>query len=337
MAHGQKTAVSPNAQTKATDLQKDAGFVSLATNSFSSPKVVPTSTSPSSQGQALQEVTAVADGVEKLAITAEAPVQSCPSKPSTDTTVPISNGTEDERSHLSNSSTKPASFDTKSMASENTFAMDEKESLRPDDSASVQAADEDEPFFVPPSSARPDPQIAQFGSTLGARRPLSDGPVAVSHASRRLPVTMMANPPRFGGILPSVSPGFPHTETPVNCFPTNENAMDSFQQYSAGSIPPDEKLLEAMGTPKDRLLLLQLEEKFLAFIAQSKYVLCNWSYVEKFPLTFCTETPHSICLRKILMRDFWPINWQITMAWLVTVQLTATRSVCIKLLSSGRM
>jgi hypothetical protein len=33
---------------------------------------------------------------------------------------------------------------------------------------------------------------------------------------------------------------------------------------------PDEKLLEAMNSQKDRLLLLQLEEKIIAFIKDSK-------------------------------------------------------------------
>ncbi|KAI9877613.1 MAG: hypothetical protein M1823_007076, partial [Watsoniomyces obsoletus] len=51
---------------------------------------------------------------------------------------------EDDQSHLSNSSTKQQSFETKSMASVTTFAMDEKESLRPDDSASVRAVDDDD-------------------------------------------------------------------------------------------------------------------------------------------------------------------------------------------------
>jgi len=102
---------------------------------------------------------------------------------------------------------------------------------------------------------------------------VQDGPVGVGHAARRFPVTLMANPPRFGDIMPSVPPCLPQTGTAVNSFPTNQSGMDSLQQYPAGSIPPDEKIIEAMGTPKDRLLLLQLEEKFLAFIAQSKYVL----------------------------------------------------------------
>lgn len=42
--------------------------------------------------------------------------------------------------------TKPPSLDGKSITSGTTFALDEKESLRPDDSASVKAAEDDDTF-----------------------------------------------------------------------------------------------------------------------------------------------------------------------------------------------
>jgi hypothetical protein len=42
--------------------------------------------------------------------------------------------------------TKPPSLDGKSITSGTTFALDEKESLRPDDSASVKAAEDDDAF-----------------------------------------------------------------------------------------------------------------------------------------------------------------------------------------------
>lgn len=44
----------------------------------------------------------------------------------------------------SDSGTKPPSLDGKSITSGTTFALDEKESLRPDDSASVKAAEDDD-------------------------------------------------------------------------------------------------------------------------------------------------------------------------------------------------
>ncbi len=47
---------------------------------------------------------------------------------------------------LSDLGTKPPSLDGKSITSGTTFALDEKESLRPDDSASVKAAEDDDTF-----------------------------------------------------------------------------------------------------------------------------------------------------------------------------------------------
>jgi hypothetical protein len=287
----QKVAKPHNSQVKGTDLPKDSAGSSPAADTSPPGNVLSASRSRStSHGQAHQDVAAITDGLAKLAATADAPVERSHNQSSTDP-VHVTNGLEEDRSHLSSSSTKPAtsSSDTKSMASENTFAMDEKESLRPDDSASVQAVDEDEPFFVPPTPARPDPQIPPYGSNSGLRRLLPDGPVAVGHATRRFPMTIMSNPPRFGDIIPNVPPEFLPTETADLPFPANETGVESLQQYPAGSIPPDEKLLEAMGTPKDRLLLLQLEEKFLAFIGQSKYVLCE---------CHCPWNPYLRCLQR---------------------------------------
>lgn len=47
---------------------------------------------------------------------------------------------------MSDLGTKPPSLDGKSITSGTTFALDEKESLRPDDSASVKAAEDDDTF-----------------------------------------------------------------------------------------------------------------------------------------------------------------------------------------------
>lgn len=273
MAPPQKVVKGANVQAKATDLQKNPGMAPPTPNSLPSAKTAHVSESTStSQTQASGSIAAITQEVSKLAIETEATYQPPSDEPSK-ISVPVLNATEDDRSHLSNSSTKPASFDTKSMASENTFALDEKESLRPDDSASVQAADEDEPFFVPPASARHDPQMPQEGGNQGLRRPLQDGPAPVSLTARRFPMSAMPNPPRFGEIMPGVGPCFPQNMVPQVPLNANQNGVETLQQYSATPMPLDERLIEAMGTPKDRLLLLQLEERFLAFITQPKYVV----------------------------------------------------------------
>ncbi|EGE79687.1 R3H domain-containing protein, variant [Blastomyces dermatitidis ATCC 18188] len=149
---------------------------------------------------------------------------------------------EDDQTHLSNSSTKPTSFDSKSMASVTTFAMDEKESLRPDDSASVQAAEEDDSFSGPASGA----PSSQVGSEAGGRlyRTTDQGTL-----SERIP-----NRPRVNNsCLPGIVSPNGQSELSLHSFPDE----------------PDEKLLEAMSSPKDRLLILQLEEKIIAFIKDS--------------------------------------------------------------------
>ena len=62
---------------------------------------------------------------------------------------------EDSNTQLSSSdgSAKPPSLDGKSVASGTTFALDEKESLRPDDSASLRAVEEEDVTSPPESNA----------------------------------------------------------------------------------------------------------------------------------------------------------------------------------------
>ena len=167
---------------------------------------------------------------------------------------------EDDRSHLSNSSTKPASFDTKSMASVTTFAMDEKESLRPDDSASVQAVEEDK-HLSPPNSETGGPVI---------RVQLRHGTNEAGLPVRRSTAAPLANLPRFGDL--PLQP-FPPTELSSQVTQTLPSpiADHALPDGRALLLAPDEKLLAAMATPKDRLFLLQLEEKIVTFITESRY------------------------------------------------------------------
>ncbi|KAL4975447.1 hypothetical protein BDW66DRAFT_160418 [Aspergillus desertorum] len=165
------------------------------------------------------------------------------------------NSFEDDRTHLSNSSTKPTSFDSKSMASVTTFALDEKDSLRPDDSASVQAIDEEESLSGHASCA----PNSLTGSESGDR--FRDGQ---RHGTALNPHTIFSDDPlRANGTITTDSIG--------NSFAV----VSDSEAYPARSIhgfpsEPDEKLLEAMKSPKDRLLILQLEEKVRSFIQNSK-------------------------------------------------------------------
>lgn len=148
---------------------------------------------------------------------------------------------DDEKTHLSMSSTTAPS-----VRSGTTFAMDEKESIRPDDSASVKAAEDDDSNSGPAS---------RYGSEAGSKglqwaRRTGSG---LADELRRGPLSS-PNPLSVG-----VQLELPRPEP----------------QVTAGSMvyhyqDPDEKLLEAMDNPKDRLFLLQLEKQVIAFIQDSR-------------------------------------------------------------------
>lgn len=175
---------------------------------------------------------------------------------------------EDDQSHLSNSSTKLQSFDTKSMASVTTFAMDEKESIRPDDSASVRAVDDDETSNPPTRELafHRDSEIPPMTSRQG----LNPGTSSVTIAPRRYHTLTSTNIPRFGDL--PVSPIVQSGISDEDSIPGHQNPTPDEVHERAAQLPvaPDEKLLDALATPKDRLPLLQLEETLLAFIAHSQ-------------------------------------------------------------------
>lgn len=147
------------------------------------------------------------------------------------------------------------SMDGKSTTSGTTFPLDEKESLRPDDSASVKAAEDDDGR----GSTQPSSLI---GSDSGARafseqlREISImGPPRQPAAIARLNAS--AHPPQ--GILYSPSPiAVPSAFTGVSPGLANEPNDLSF--------PPDEKLLEALNSVRDRVWVLKLEQDITDFV-----------------------------------------------------------------------
>lgn len=168
---------------------------------------------------------------------------------------------EDDRTHLSNSSTKPTSFDSKSMASVATFALDEKDSLRPDDSASVQAVDEDESLSGAASGA----PNSLTGSESGARG-FRDTSIQKSRAILQNASSVYHDGgQRSNGAAPDYISN--------NYILSNPGSFQGGGALHGFPQDPDEKLLEAMKSPKDRLLILQLEDKVRHFIQHSKYVL----------------------------------------------------------------
>ena len=173
---------------------------------------------------------------------------------------------EDDRTHLSNSSTKPTSFDSKSMASVTTFAMDEKDSLRPDDSASVQAIDEEESISGPASGA-PNSLTGSESGARGFKDHLRD---ANSHRPRGILQNLPNSSPTVHDANSRTNGVIPPDSVANNFIVPNREAFQDGQSVHGFPLEPDEKLLEAMKSPKDRLLILQLEEKVRHFIQKSR-------------------------------------------------------------------
>jgi hypothetical protein len=180
--------------------------------------------------------------------------------------------TEDSSTQLSSSdgSGKPPSIDGKSVASATTFALDEKESLRPDDSASLRAVEEED-VTSPPDSVIAD---SRQGSDHGAARAFRD----------QLHEIAVMNPQPHRGVPAGRFPTLPNG--PQTLYDPNQsldgagpmpqalgNGMPS--PHGVPNIPaiPDEKLLEALRSPRDRLFVVKIEQDFIDFIKDSRYVM----------------------------------------------------------------
>ncbi|KAI9835545.1 MAG: hypothetical protein M1819_001996 [Sarea resinae] len=181
---------------------------------------------------------------------------------------------DDAQTHVSTSDTsgKPASLDGKSVASGATFALDEKESLRPDDSASLKAAEDDESFNGPFSTNA----SSRFGSEAGAR--------AFRDQFHEISERFGPSPQR-GIIAARFHPNMPHPDSQspdaIGVLPKLDESLPSLVQgqeaskgaetpYGFTRKDPDEKLLEALESPKDRLFLLRLEQDVINFVKDSQ-------------------------------------------------------------------
>ena len=179
---------------------------------------------------------------------------------------------EDDRTNISTSSTKGTSVDGKSALSGITFALDEKESLRPDDSASVKAVDEDDPGSGAASGA----PSSRLGSEAGTRA-FRDQFQEISQSMRRGHAgTLRGDENGLRKLAPSAQshqvpiPAVPqHRPTPVPRQTTEDTKTIPFAYEYKG---PDDKLLEALQSSKDRMFLLKLEDQVIEFVTKSQYV-----------------------------------------------------------------
>jgi hypothetical protein len=169
----------------------------------------------------------------------------------------------------SDESAKVPSFDTKSVASGTTFALDEKESLRPDDSASMRAAVEEEDMFSAPSSVVAGSRV---GSDLGSkpfREQLQDIPYIGSIPPRGALGTLYQS----SAVATPASTTCLQQPTITPVVPLNNVALDGIQTNgTAGELAPDEKLMDALQSQRDRVWVLKLEQDIIDFVGQSKYV-----------------------------------------------------------------
>jgi len=157
--------------------------------------------------------------------------------------------------------------DTKSVTSRTTLALDEKDSLRPDDSASMQAVP-DQDTLSPRGSVIAESRIASdlddgaFHDQLkeidhNAPAESSCGIPAISGAEHGLAQNA-------GGLL--FTDPMSHTlnvEGPVD-------AISCRRPPPGWHNPPDEKLLEALESPKDRLFVLKIEQDIIDFVRDSR-------------------------------------------------------------------
>ncbi|KAI1331727.1 hypothetical protein F5Y16DRAFT_242414 [Xylariaceae sp. FL0255] len=156
---------------------------------------------------------------------------------------------------------KAPSLDGKSITSGTTFALDEKESLRPDDSASVKAAaDDDEAFSVKGSLLA----TSRMGSDIRVHRlRIGDMP------EKRISV-QTAPEIRDQGIATPQSGASSQQPDPNQIQGIGGANVSSDVFNSMYGKNPDDKLLEAMKSPKDRLFLLRLEQDVINFVQSSK-------------------------------------------------------------------
>ncbi|KAI1336757.1 hypothetical protein F5Y15DRAFT_418579 [Xylariaceae sp. FL0016] len=157
--------------------------------------------------------------------------------------------------------TKAPSLDGKSITSGTTFALDEKESLRPDDSASVKAAAEDDESFSVRSSMITNSRIGSDVARVHRIR-IGDMP------ERRI-VQLLPEAQDQGAATPQS--GASSQQQPADKtrnLGVANGTNDAFN--STYGQNPDEKLLEAMQSPKDRIFLLRLEQDVINFVQSSK-------------------------------------------------------------------
>lgn len=178
---------------------------------------------------------------------------------------------EDSSTQVSSSdgSGKPPSIDGKSVASANTFALDEKESLRPDDSASLRAVEEEDVISPPDSVVADSRQGSDTGATRAFHDQLREIAVMNPQSHRGVPAG------RFPNLQNGAHALYDPNQVANGARPVSQPAGNITSRVNDEAHPaaiPDEKLLEALNSPRDRLFIVKLEQDFIDFIKETRYV-----------------------------------------------------------------
>ena len=145
--------------------------------------------------------------------------------------------------------------------------MDEKESLRPDDSASVKAAEEEDSYSGPASGA----PSSRVGSEAGGRAFRDQ----FSEISERMGPGVNRAIPLSRRVIPGIAeegpivPMIPAVSIPTT-LPGQERLLANGGPFVFQYLEPDDKLIEALESPKDRSFLLHLEQQVITFIKDSQ-------------------------------------------------------------------
>lgn len=171
----------------------------------------------------------------------------------------ISSTTDEVGTLISSLDGKALSLGGKSSASIATFAMDEKESLRPDDSASIAAAAAEEDDDVQGQAV--DPANSSNGSNEDVRafREQLNEICAIDPLRRSTAAGINQEGAPAQGVL--YVPDMGHVPIPAML---HQAPSELFE------LLPDAKLLEALENPRDRIWVLKLEQDVIDFVKDAK-------------------------------------------------------------------
>ncbi|KAL8823173.1 MAG: hypothetical protein Q9191_006109 [Dirinaria sp. TL-2023a] len=174
---------------------------------------------------------------------------------------------DDEQTHISCSSTKQTSSDSRSATSGATCALDEKESLRPDDSASTRAVEEEDSCSGV-ASAAPSSRVGSEAGGRAFRDQFNEISERIGPSLHRLQSINRRGIPGIveEGSQPTNAPNDPTVPAPIN---GPEGLAANGRSFIIEYKGPDEKLFEALESPKDRLFLIRLEQEVISFIKNS--------------------------------------------------------------------